>query len=773
MPAHYIEGFRSVRGAGEYISDVPSPHGTLFMAIYRSYSPHGRIKKVDVSDVYKHGGIAYTNQDILKVIKNPFPLGVSANISYYPVAKDKVRFVGEPIAIVLANDQYKAIDLLEYVNVDIEPLEPVITVREALEGKVLVHEELGTNVVAHRRMTFGNVEEAFREADIIIKNEFKVARHSALPLETYGVLAYMNDNLNIIANIQGPMLQAYFISRALGIPETQIRIITPRDIGGSFGIKYSLYPYVTLASVASILSHHPVRWNETRTESFIASSFNADREGYVEIASNRDGKIRGIRYVFYEDVGAYPRPPEPGALFRVQGNLNGAYDVRNIEADYTVVLTNKSPTGLNRGYGAPQFYLALETSIDKLAEELRIDPLELRKRNLIKSFDKQINGYYFYETASGGLYPKQDYERVIKELEEEYRKFKKEEPYVGVGISVFVEPSGTNLGYVDLAIEGSKRRHKHSAHGDYVVMSVNYDGSINVFVNDTNEGLGHETVIAEIVAKEFGIDPSRVKVETRINTSMPWTLASGSYSSRFSPIVMSGVIKACQELKEKMSELAKKYLEAKEVGFSNGKFYDKEDPNKSVDIKSLASSFHWDPYSYQGNLSIVTFYSYPFLKPAEGDKINSSLGYAIQAHLGIVKVDPITYDVKILKYIIIHDVGKILKKELLEGQTIGSLFHGIAETLYERLTYDEEGNPLVTTFDAYETPTLSEALDIEVVMKHFESQIDYIPSGALGAGEGPMMGVLATIINAISNALGRRIKSEVPITPEKLMEVMK
>ncbi|TRM92846.1 xanthine dehydrogenase, partial [Sulfolobus sp. A20-N-G8] len=166
-------------------------------------------------------------------------------------------------------------------------------------------------------------------------------------------------------------------------------------------------------------------------------------------------------------------------------------------------------------------------------------------------------------------------------------------------------------------------------------------------------------------------------------------------------------------------------------------------------------------------------YSYPFLKPAEGDKINSSLGYAIQAHLGIVKVDPITYDVKILKYVIIHDVGKILKKELLEGQTIGSLFHGIAETLYERLTYDEEGNPLVTTFDAYETPTLSEALDIEVIMKHFESQIDYIPSGALGGGEGPMMGVLATIINAISNALGRRIKSEVPITPEKLMEVMK
>ncbi|AWR95812.1 xanthine dehydrogenase family protein molybdopterin-binding subunit [Acidianus brierleyi] len=770
MSTHYIEGLRAVNGSGEYISDIPNPPGTMYMAIYRSYLPHGIIKKVDVSEVFNHGGIAFTNTDLLRIIKNPFPLALNSPINYYPVANKKVRFVGEPLAIVLSRDYYKAIDLLEYVNADLEPIIPVINIQDALEKKALIHEELGSNIAMSRKMTFGDVEETFSN-NIIIRNDFKIARHSSAPLETYGILAYKSDLLNIIANFQGPMLQVHFISRALGIPENQIRLLTPRDIGGSFGIKYSLYPYMTIAAAASILSGHPIRWIESRTENFISSSASGDREGYVELASDRTGKIKGIKYKFYEDVGAYPRPPEPGALFRVQGNLNGAYDIRNIQAEYVVVLTNKSPTGLNRGYGAPQFYFALETAVDKLADELKMDPLEIRKRNLIKVFDKKIGNDYFYETSTGGLYPKQDYERVINTLEEEYRKFKKE-PYVGIGISVFVEPSGTNLGYVDLSVEGSKRRHTHSASGDYVIMSVNYDGTISVFVNGTNEGLGHETVIAETVAREFCIDPEKIKVEVRIDTSIPWTLSSGSYSSRFAPIVMSAVIKASEELKNRLKDIAKKYLEAKDVSFSEGKFSDIQNPSKVVDLKTLASAFHWDPYSAQGNLSVVMYYSSPFLRPPDNDRINSSLAYGIQAQMAIVKIDPLTYDVKIEKFIIIHDVGKILKKELLEGQVLGSLFHGIDMALYEKIAYDDNGNPIVTTFDSYETPTFSEALGIDVEIKHFETITDYLPSKAFGAGEGPIMGVPSTILNAISNAIGKRI-TQIPISPEKIMKIIK
>jgi 2-furoyl-CoA dehydrogenase large subunit len=750
---HYLEGLRAVKGEGEYIHDLPSPPGTLYMAIYRSYMPHGRIKRMDVSDVVRKGGIAYTNEDVLKLVRTPFPLALPVKVEYYPVAKGKVRFVGEPLAVVLADDPYRAVDLLEYVNAEIEELPPVTNAQEALKGKALVHEELGTNVVMRRHMEFGDVERAFKDCDVVVRKDFKVAKHSALPLETYGIITKFGEELDVVANVQGPMLQVYYVAKALGLPESKVRIRSPRDIGGSFGVKYSLYPYIVLTAVASKLSGRPVRWTESRTESFLASSSNADREGYVELGSTRDGRIRAVKYNFLEDVGAYPRPPEPGALFRVQGNLNGAYDVRNIEAEYTAVVTNKSPTGLNRGYGSPQFYFALETAVDELAKELGLDPLELRKRNLITSFDKVVQGYPFYETATGGLYPKQDYAKVVQLLEEEYKRARREEG-MGVGVSIIVEPSVTNLGYVDLAVEGEKRRHKHSPSGEYVTLSLNYDGSLSVFVNSTNEGLGHETVMAEVVAREFHVDPSQVKVEYRVDTSHPWALSSGSYSSRFAPVVVSGVIKACDALKERLADLAKRHLEG-EVKFVEGKFVDEK--GRSVDLKTLASSFHWDPYSSPGNLTVTVFYHSDLLYPAEGDKVNSSLGYSIQGHLAVVKVDPLTHDVKVKRYVVIHDVGKVLKEELLDGVMYGSVLHGLAEALYERLDYDPNGNPLVTTFDAYETPTLADVIGMEVTLKHLESEVKFLPSGALGAGEGPIMGVLATLANAVSDALKRRI----------------
>ncbi|MBP1358061.1 MAG: xanthine dehydrogenase family protein, partial [Sulfolobus sp.] len=703
----YIEGLRAVNGEGEYINDLPDLPGTLYMAIYRSPIAHGKIKRIDVSDVKLHGGIAITPEELSKVIINPFPNTVDIPIEYFPFAREKVRFVGEPILLVLAKDPYKAIDLLDYVDVEIEELPPVVSIEESLKNGVLIHEAARTNVAMHKVMRFGDVSRAFSESPIVVTHEFKFGRHSALPLETYGLLVRFGGELEIWANIQGPMLQVYFISRALNIPISKIRLFSPRDIGGSFGSKYSIYPYITLAAAAAKITSKPIRWSESRTESFIASSAGGERRGSVEIASTKDGIIKGIRYTFYEDVGAYVRPPEPGALFRVQGNLNGAYDIRAIEAEYYVVLTNKSPTGLNRGYGGPPFYFALETAVDKLADELGIDPFELRLKNLIKRFDVEINGQRFYETVSGGLYPEQDYERVVRAIEEEYKRWKKEKD-VGVGIAVIVEPSGTNLAYVDLAL--NKIRNPHSASGEYVTISLNPDGSVLIFINGTNEGLGHETTICEFVSKELGIPEDQIHVENRVDTTQPWNLGSGSYSSRFAPIVMSAVKIGLDEIKKRLEDLAKKYLETDSVIFEQGNFYDAKDRSKSVSIKTLASAYHWNPseFNYDKPLSVTSYFYSPLLKPPENDKINSSLGYSIQAHLAVVKRDDIGF--KIIRYVISHDAGKILNKQLLEGQLYGGILHGIALTFYEELEYDERGNPLVTTFDSYESPTLSEVL---------------------------------------------------------------
>lgn len=341
-------------------------------------------------------------------------------IKYYPFARDKARFVGEPIAVVLVDDPYRAIDLLDYVQVDFEPLKPVLTFDDALRGgDVLVHEELKSNVVMHRHMKFGPVDKVFSEAPIVIKREFHYQKHNAMPLETYGVLAhYTGGELNVWANAQGPLLITYFVTRALGLPTGSLRLFGPRDVGGSFGSKYSLYPYITLAAAASILSGRPVKWVESRTEHLVGSNSGGARKGVVEVAATRDGVIQGFRFRFYEDVGAYPRPPDPGGvLFRVHGNMNGAYDVRAIEAEDYVVVTNKLPTGLNRAYGGPPFYFMLEVAVNELARELGIDPLELRIKNLIRDFPKRIGDEYFYETVTGGLYPRQDYERVVRAIE--------------------------------------------------------------------------------------------------------------------------------------------------------------------------------------------------------------------------------------------------------------------------------------------------------------------------------------------------------------------
>ncbi|MEJ2776423.1 xanthine dehydrogenase family protein molybdopterin-binding subunit [Sulfolobaceae archaeon RB850M] len=760
----YIEGERAVNGDCEYIADIPDLPGTLYMAIYRSPVAHGIIKRIDVSEVKNHGGIALTPNELERVIINPFPTTVDKRVDYFPFAKRKVRFVGEPIVLVLAKDPYKAIDLLDYVSVDFEELEPVVTIEQAIKDEILIHEEAGTNVVMDKHMSFGNPS-LFSRAEVIVTNPFKFGRHSAMPLETFGVLASYTDELNVWANIQGPMLQVYFISRALNLPINKIKLRSPKDIGGSFGIKYSLYPYIVLVSAASKLIGKPVRWNESRTEHFIASNAGAERRGTVTVYSTKDGKILGLKLDFIEDVGAYVRPPEPGALFRVQGNLNGAYDIRAIEAHYKVVLTNKSPTGLNRGYGAPPFYFALETAIDRLADELKIDPLELRLRNLIREFNKEINGQKFYETVSGGLYPEQEYERVVLQIKEEYEKWKSVKQ-VGVGIAVFVEPSGTNLAYVDLASEN--RKYPHSASAEYVTLTLNPDGSATVFINGTNEGLGHETTVTQIVNEELGIKD--VKVVNVVDTELPWNIASGSYSSRFAPIVISALLDAIEKMKERLKVLAKKYLECEEVEFSNGKFYDKNNPDKYVDIKKLVSAYNWDPSQFNPKeaLTVTGYFYSPLLRPPDRDKINSSLGYSINAHLAIVKIED--GEIKVIKYVVAHDAGKILNKEILEGIMIGGIVHGINMALYEELEYDERGNPIITTFDSYESLTLGDLVDLDVKFIHFETPSKYIPSKSYGGGEGPIMGAPAAIANAISHLLGKRI-SEIPITRKLLREL--
>lgn len=764
----YREGLRAVTGSGEYIDDLPTPPGALYMAILRSPYPHAVIKKIDVSEVRRRGYLAYTPDDLLKVVKAPFPNALGLPIDYFPFAVGKARYFGEPLAVVLADDIYMAVDLLNYIEVDLEPLEPVVTIEDALRGKALVHEKLGSNVAMRRNMKFGDVEGSFKAADDVVRLEFKFPKHTAMPLEPYGVLAsWRGEELYLTANFQGPMLYVYFIARALGLSTAQLHIKTPRDIGGSFGIKYSVYPYAVLAAAASKLAERPVKWVETRQENLVASSSNGERRGYVELALKKDGRIIAARYHFIEDVGAYLRPPEPGALFRIHGNLNGAYDIKAIEADYTVVFTNKSPTGLNRGYGGPQFYFALERAVEEAAKKLGLDPLEFRIRNLVKDFPATVGGQRFYETPTGGLYPAQDYVMVVKALEPEYKRWQEEKRRgrrVGIGIAVVVEPSGTNLGYVDVALDAERRKYPHSGAGEYVTVGVDPNGVIEVFVNATNEGLGHETALAEVVARELGVRPEDVKVVFQADTDRLWALSSGSYSSRFAPIIISAAMEACKRLREKVLLVGAHLLGTGKAAYVDGYIVDLEKPGRRIDLRRIASAVHWDPgglpEGLEGGLVAVAHFHPQTVKAPVGDRVNSSAAYAIQAHLAVVELGE--EGIKLVKYVVAHDAGRIIKRELLEGQLHGGIHHGVAMALYEELRYGPDGVPKTLLLDAYGTPTLAEFVDVDVELIHFETPAAYLPSGAYGAGEGPAMGAPAAVANAVSDLFGISVR-ELPI----------
>jgi len=330
-----------------------------------------------------------------------------------------------------------------------------------------------------------------------------------------------------------------------------------------------------------------------------------------------------------------------------------------------------------------------------------------------------------------------------------------------VGVAVLVEPSGTNLGYVDVALEAEKRGYPHSGAGEYVEVSVDPSGVVNVFVNATNEGLGHETVIAEVVAKELGISPDEVKVTYRVDTSHTWYLSSGSYSSRFAPVVVSAAMLAARRLREKILEVGAALLKAPRAVFENGAVYDSADPGRRLTLKRLASAVHWDPgglpEGVDGNLSASVFFQPPVVKAPIGDRANSSAAYAIQAHLAVV--EEVDGEIRLVKYVVAHDAGRILKRELLDGQLHGGIHHGVCMALYESLKYDKEGYLQSLIMESYGTPDLSHFVGVDISLIHFETPVGYLPSGALGSGEGPVMGAPAAVANAVSDLFKTSVKS--------------
>jgi 2-furoyl-CoA dehydrogenase large subunit len=752
-PLLRLEDDALLRGQGRFMDDIdPVPHARQ-AAILRSQLAHARITRLDAAAALEFPGVAgvLTGADVV-AMSRPFPVGIDGAPAYYAAAHEVARYVGEPLAVVVAKDRYVAEDALEQIEVDYEPLDPVL---DAEQGQV----------VSDRSFAYGDVDEAFDRAALVVSERFHVPRWSCTPVECYGVVAEWDESngaLTAWANFQGPFTLHSVAASALGLRGSKLRLITPPDSGGSFGIKASVYVYVVLLGLASRKLGVPVRWTEDRLEHLAASAASTARTTGVEAAFSAAGELLALRYDAIEDVGAYVRAPEPATLYRMHGSLSGAYGVRNIAARNRVVLTNRCPTGLNRGFGGPQLYFALERTMAIAAGRLGLDPAELARRNLIRPEE------FPYRTPTGALYDSGDYEQCLADALElvgyearrvEQERLRSEGRLLGVGLALIVEPSISNMGYISLAQTMLERAEglPKSGNAEGATVVVSPLGGITVRVGTTPQGQGHATVCAQIVADALGVEPGDVEVLTSIDTSTSaWSVASGNYSSRFSGVGAGAVYLAAEKIAAKVQAIRD------HLG------------DDSLSLRRVAGIAHWNPEALpegmEPGLHETAFYGAPNLAPPdEADRVASSAAHGFIADVAVVEVDRDTGVVTVLDYATVHDAGRLLNPLLADGQIRGGFAHGAGAALFERVVYDDDGNLLTGTFMDYLCPTAPDIPPLRIA--HRETPSPFTPLGAKGLGEGNTMSVPAAIANAVADALGVE-NVELPLTAPRVWELL-
>jgi 2-furoyl-CoA dehydrogenase large subunit len=789
VPVPRFEDLRLTTGQGSFADDQPILPDMHYAAVVRSLYAHARIKDINTAEALKLPGVkaVITGKDV-KNRMDPLAQAIRSNVRYYPIAMEKVRYVGEPVAVVVARDRFTAEDAMSLVEVEYEPLPCVVDPTRAMEeGAPVIHEEVGSNVIWGRTYRFGDPDKAFREAFKTVSMDFKVNRFTTPPLETYVILARYESASGILTewcNFQGPFTFYYIASRCLRLTEDKFRVITPKDIGGGFGDKTGMASYMALIGVVAMLTDVPVKWVETRTEHFIGSTRAAGRVGRFELALDKEGIILALRIKAVDDVGAYPRSPEPGHLLRQLGNLVGPYHIRHVAVDAKVVTTNTVPTSPIRGFGGQHLYFPLEKLVTRAAKELGLDPAEIRFRNFVQP------GEFPYETPTGGIYDSGNYPAVFRralelvdyeKTKEEIARSRKDGRFIGLGLAVGVDPSVSNMGYLDTATPPEERGRAEflpkSGGQHTAVVKVEPMGRIICQIDSCPQGQGHETAAAQIISSVLGVKPEDVAVTAGVDTHRnPWSISAGTYSSRFGSVGISAVYTASMRIREKMLKVASGLLGVPpdQLGVGEGKVFVKSEPSRSVSLRRIAGSIHWNPISLDleedRNLVATSTFHIPTLRsPGLDDRTNSSGTYGFIADAVLVEVDPETGMTKVIKYVSVHDSGTIINPGIVKSQCIGAANQGIEQTLYQDLVYSEDGQPLATNFGDYYVTSAKEAVDLQLDHS-IQTKSPFTSVGSKGIGESNNETAPAAIALAIEDALEQWNVdiTELPITPEKL-----
>ena len=754
-PVRRGEDIRFLTGRATFIDDVKLP-GMLHAAVLRSPHAHARILAVDAADALKLPGVAcvLTFADLPAGVK-PIPLRMYAlegldRFLQYPLARDKVAYVGEPVALAVAADRYAAEDAVDAVRVDYEPLEAVADVDAALRGEVVVHEEQGSNVAGGHDIEIGDVERAFREAEYTRKEVLRVHRHTGNPMETRGLAASHDPGRNELT-VWGPTKVPHFnravLSSLLGLPEHRIHFVEP-DVGGGFGIRGEFYPEDFLVPFAAMKLGRPVKWIEDRREHLMAANHSREVRCELELAARRDGTLLGMRARIHGDMGAYIRTHGGLVPASTAAVLPGPYRVPAYEAHVRCVMTHKMGVGTYRAPGRYESCYFRERMLDMMAADLGMDPIELRRKNLIRPEEIPYELGPTRPGIASTVFDSGDYPRALEHALERfgYDALKplqgalQEGRYHGVGIGWFVKNTGLGPS------EGAR-------------VAVTGPESVAVYLGIATLGQGHETVMAQICADGLGVPMEWITVFHGSTDLMPY--GGGTYSSRGTVMAGNAVHLTAAALKEKLLQLAARRLETEPGGleFRSGRVHAAGTDRALLGLGELLEMTRPGKVSGGGA---------PGLEATEYFHTDR-LTYTYGGHLAHVAVDPETGQVEILRYLVLEDVGRCVNPLLVHGQALGAAAQGIGGTLLEELAYDEDGQLLTTTLLDYPLPSSTEVPPMESIVTEY-SPSPLNPLGVKGAGEGGIVACGAALANAVSHALsslGVQIR-DLPLTPDRI-----
>ena len=746
-----------VTGQGSFINDIVLP-GMLYAAVLRSDFAHAEVKSLDVTDARALPGVAavLTASDIAGVIPDipSRPMtGVQAmdvfNAPGHPVlAKDKTCYAGQAVAIVVASDQYTAREALDLIRVEYLPLPPALEPRDAVaKGAPVVHAEVPNNVAMEVTQTGGDVEAAFAEADHVTNQRFDAQRLAPVPMETRGVIAdYQPDEamLTVWNSTQAAHRVKEHISDMLQHPPDGLRVVTP-EVGGTFGMKDCIFPEDILVPYLSLLLRKPVKWIEDRQENLLAYH-GRGMDLDMELAVKGDGTILGMRFTVFADLGAFFLLTTASAPFNALRRVAGPYHIPAVQLKMVGAVTNKTPTGAYRGTGGPESAFCMERSLDMIARDLGLDPVEVRRRNFIP-----VDAFP-YETATGVTYDAADYTQGFQRALDlsDYYGWKAKaaerashESSIGVGMATILKSSGAS---------GHHREERAR-------VTVEPDGRVSVYTGISPHGQGNSTSFAQIVADELGVDPSQVEVRYGDTAAFPF--GYGTSASRGLIVGGSALFSVLSDTRTKLASVASHMLGCSpgDVRLEGARAFDANRPDDGVTFPELAAAAH--------NGELLPVGLEPGLDFTGGFTLPDN-PHSFAAHVAVVEVNKDTGHVDILGYVGVHDCGRIVNPMLVEGQIHGGIAQGIGQALTEGMVYSPEGQPLAGSLMDYAVPR-SELMP-DLVLDTMNIPSDTNPLGAKGIGSVSTVPAPVAIANAVLDALAssgvRHL--DTPLTPEKI-----